>query len=120
MTDLDIGFTTVDPTAATIVILLTFLLIYGVKESSIFNLVLTIFTLFIILLVDFAGNAFEVTLLFVGIKYASTSNWSPFLPYGVHGIFSGASLVFFSYIGFDCVTTLAEEMKNPKRVLWLP
>ena len=55
MTDLDLGFTTADPVAATIVILLTLLLIYGVKESAMFNLVLTIFTLFIILLVDFAG-----------------------------------------------------------------
>jgi APA family basic amino acid/polyamine antiporter len=53
---------------------------------------------------------------FAGLTYAKSSNWSPFLPYGIHGIFGGASLVFFSYIGFDAVTTVAEEMKSPQKV----
>jgi APA family basic amino acid/polyamine antiporter len=54
-----------------------------------------------------------VLILILGFIKANPSNLTPFMPYGVRGIFDGASFVFFSYIGFDCVSTLAEETKNP-------
>src|SRR5205085_3967188 len=64
-----------------------------------------------------------VLLFFIGISiyYVSptqmTSNWHPFQPNGWHGTFTGAAFVFFAYIGFDAVATVAEECKNPSRDL---
>ena len=49
-----------------------------------------------------------------GIGYIDTSNWTPFMPYGWTGVFSGAAMIFFAYIGFDSVSTHAEEARNPK------
>src|SRR4029077_1026579 len=51
----------------------------------------------------------------VGSGYVETKNWSPFLPYGVPGVFKGAAYIFFAYIGFDSVSTHAEEARNPQR-----
>jgi APA family basic amino acid/polyamine antiporter len=51
----------------------------------------------------------------VGAGYVETKNWDPFMPYGVSGVFSGAAYIFFAYIGFDSVSTHAEEAKNPQR-----
>jgi APA family basic amino acid/polyamine antiporter len=52
-----------------------------------------------------------------GFTKANVANLHPFIPpeYGVRGIFNGASFVFFSFIGFDCVSTMAEEVKKPAR-----
>lgn len=60
-----------------------------------------------------------VVLLFigVGIFYVKPTNWQPFMPFGVSGIFKGASLVFFAYLGFDCVSASAAEVKNPQKNL---
>ena len=41
-------------------------------------------------------------------------NWQPFLPYGIHGVFAGTAVLFFAYLGFDALSTAAEETKNPK------
>jgi len=51
----------------------------------------------------------------VGSSYVNTENWHPFLPYGWPGVFKGAAYIFFAYIGFDSVSTHAEEAKNPQR-----
>jgi APA family basic amino acid/polyamine antiporter len=59
-----------------------------------------------------------ITLLFfigVGAVYVKPANWHPFFPGGIHGVWTGASLIFFAYIGFDAVSTAAEECKNPGR-----
>src|SRR5215212_5890514 len=53
--------------------------------------------------------------VFVSMKYVKPANWHPFAPNGFHGILTGASIVFFAYIGFDAVSTTAEEARNPKR-----
>ncbi|NDG03715.1 MAG: amino acid permease, partial [Synechococcaceae bacterium WBB_34_004] len=52
-----------------------------------------------------------------GIPWVQPANWHPFFPFGVSGVFQGAALIFFAYIGFDAVSTAAEEVKNPQRDL---
>src|SRR5699024_664076 len=56
--------------------------------------------------------AIIILFLLVGVFYIKPSNWTPFAPYGTKGIFSGASLVFFAYLGFDCVSAAAAEVKQ--------
>ncbi len=87
-----------------IVMLLTVLLIVGVKESAQFNKVIVGLKLVVVL-------GFVV----VGARYVKPENWHPFAPNGFSGIMSGAAVVFFSYIGFDAISTVAEETKNPQR-----
>ncbi len=83
---------------------ITWLLVIGVKESARFNNCVVVLKV--------------LTLLFfiaVGALYVKPSNWHPFFPGGVRGVWTGASLIFFAYIGFDAVSTAAEECKNPGR-----
>jgi APA family basic amino acid/polyamine antiporter len=90
--------------AFVIVALLTVLLVVGVKESARFN------TIMVVLKVT-------LVLAFIAVAgfFVHPVNWQPFAPNGFAGIMSGASLVFFAYIGFDAVSTTAEEAKNPQR-----
>ena len=81
-------------------------LLLGVKESARFNMVMTFLNLIVI--------GFIVVL---GSFHIDTANWSPFAPRGLDGIAAASGVVFFSYVGFDCVSTLAEECKNPQRDL---
>jgi APA family basic amino acid/polyamine antiporter len=96
--------------AVLIVAIITIVLVWGIKESANFNAVMV-------------GVKILVLLFFVGIAfyYVSPStmvhNWEPFQPNGWKGTFVGAALVFFAYIGFDAVSTVAEETKNPARDL---
>jgi APA family basic amino acid/polyamine antiporter len=53
--------------------------------------------------------------IIVGVGYVKPEHWSPFMPYGFSGVMTGAAVVFFAYIGFDAVSTAAQEAKNPKR-----
>jgi APA family basic amino acid/polyamine antiporter len=55
--------------------------------------------------------------VFVGVHYVKPANWTPFAPNGWAGVQAGAAIVFFAYIGFDAVSTVAEEVRNPKRDL---
>jgi APA family basic amino acid/polyamine antiporter len=48
----------------------------------------------------------------VGVEHVRAANWHPFLPFGIHGVFTGASIIFFAYIGFDMIATSAEEARN--------
>jgi len=96
----------ISPLAALVCLACTGLLLLGVKESARFNLIITALNILII--------AFIVI---VGSTQVDTANWKPFLPYGITGTFRGVGTVFFSYIGFDSVSTLAGEVKNPKRNL---
>jgi amino acid transporter len=95
-----------DLPALVINILITWLVYIGIKESKRTGNLLVLVKLLIILLVVIAG-AF----------YVSPSNWSPFAPNGISGILKGVSAVFFAYIGFDAISTTAEEAKNPQRDL---
>lgn len=123
---------TVDVMAIVLVLVLGALITYGIRESMRVNLVLVAVKLFIVLFVIVAG-----------ILFVNPANYTPFVPdaapreaasgltqpllqflsgiepmaFGAGGIFAGAALVFFAYIGFDVVATTAEETKNPQRDL---
>lgn len=86
--------------------LITLYLTRGTKNSSRFNFIVTGLSLLVIFLVIIAG-AF----------YVERSNWTPYAPYGVMGVFKGAAFVFFAYLGFDSIANLSEEVKNPERDL---
>ena len=92
--------------AVIIVLVISALLVIGVRESARFNAVMVTIKLAAILF-----------FIVVGIRYVEPANWSPFMPYGVQGISAAAAVVFFAYIGFDAVSTTAEEARNPSRDL---
>jgi len=96
--------------AVGIVALITVVLVWGIKESAEFNAVMV--GIKILVLVFFVGVAFY----YVSPSHMA-ANWVPFQPNGWKGTFVGAALVFFAYIGFDAVSTVAEETKNPARDL---
>ncbi|MFT3795850.1 amino acid permease [Flavobacterium sp.] len=95
-----------DLPALFIIILITTLVYRGMKESRNASNLMVVVKLCIILLV-----------IAVGIFYVDTTNWNPFAPNGVAGVLKGVSAVFFAYIGFDAISTTAEECKNPQRDL---
>jgi amino acid transporter len=92
--------------ALLITALITYIVYRGIKESKKANNVFVIIKLAVIVLVIIAG-AF----------YVNPGNWSNFMPNGFAGVMSGVSAVFFAYIGFDAISTTAEECKNPQRDL---
>ena len=95
-----------DLPALFIIILITGLVYRGMKESRNASNLMVVVKLCIILLV-----------IAVGVFYVDTDNWIPFSPNGVGGVLKGVSAVFFAYIGFDAISTTAEECKNPQRDL---
>ena len=92
--------------AVIIVLLIMILLVVGVRESARFNAWMV-------------GVKIAAVLFFIaaGAWYVKPENWSPFMPYEWSGVMTGAAVVFFAYIGFDAVSTTAEEAKNPSRDL---
>ena len=93
-----------------IVALITIVLVWGIKESSNFNAVMVMIKILVLLF--FIGLA-----LYYVSPAQMASNWKPFQPQGWFGTLTGAAVVFFAYIGFDAVSTVAEETKNPSRDL---
>jgi len=97
-----------------IVSILTWIKAIGIKESTKLNNVIVVVKLIVLFL-----------FIFFGITYIMPQNWTPFIPentgelghYGVSGILRGAGVIFFSYIGFDVISTLAQETKNPQKNL---
>jgi APA family basic amino acid/polyamine antiporter len=87
-----------------IVMLLTWLLVIGIKESAWFNSTMVVLKLIILLF-----------FLAMGAFYVKSENWRPFAPHGFGGVVSGAAIIFFAYIGFDAVSTAAEETRKPQR-----
>jgi len=90
--------------AVLIVAFITVILVIGIRESSRFNDIMVVIKLAVLAL--FIG---------VGLYYFRTENWTPFAPGGWRGIQVGAATVFFAYIGFDAISTVSEETRNPKR-----
>lgn len=89
-----------------ITLLLSFFLIHGTQESARLNRILVFIKLAAVFL-----------FLLLAAPHVDPANWEPFMPFGVSGIFGGAAIVFFAYIGFDAVATSAEECKDPARDL---
>jgi len=89
-----------------IIFLLAYILSFGVKESARINKIIVYIKLAVIAL--FIG---------IGAFYFNPANWKPFFPFGMQGIVNGAGLIFFAYIGFDAISTAAEETKRPHRDL---
>jgi APA family basic amino acid/polyamine antiporter len=100
--------------AVLVTLFVTAILVVGVKESARFNAVIVVVKVIVVLL--FIGFAFP---------FVNPENWKPFIPdntgtfgqFGISGVFRGAATVFFAYIGFDAVSTAAQETKNPQRDL---
>jgi APA family basic amino acid/polyamine antiporter len=100
--------------AMVLIAILTALLVVGIKESARFNNI-----------VVYVKVAIVLAVIFFGFHYVNTANWHPFIPentgefgkYGWSGIVRGAGVIFFAYIGFDAVSTAAQEAKNPQRDL---
>lgn len=84
----------------------TWLLVIGIKESARINNVMVV--LKVLILLFFIG---------VGAMYVKPEHWTPFMPNGFAGVWTGASLIFFAFIGFDAISTAAEECRNPGRDL---
>jgi APA family basic amino acid/polyamine antiporter len=98
--------------AALVVLAVSAILIVGIRESAGFNTVIVVIKVFVLVL-----------FVLFGIKYINTGNWHPFVPpnagefghYGWSGVLRGAGVIFFAFIGFDAVSTAAQEAKNPQR-----
>jgi len=93
-----------------IALVITAILVIGIKESARFNATIVVIKVSVVLFV-----------IGLGIAYVNRGNWgadwSSFAPYGLSGIGAGAAYIFFAYIGFDAVSTTAQEAKNPQRDL---
>ena len=89
-----------------ITVFITYLVYIGIYESKIASNIMVLLKIAILLLI-----------IGVGSFYVDPKNWSPFAPHGVGGVLKGVAGVFFAYIGFDAISTTAEECKNPKRDL---
>ena len=92
--------------ALLITFIITWLVYRGIKDSKNVNNIMVAIKLVVVLLV-----------IAIGALYISTDNWVPFIPHGLSGVMKGASAVFFAYIGFDAISTTAEECKDAKRDL---
>lgn len=94
----------VDIPALGIVALITWICYLGIRESKVANNIMVLLKIGILLLV-----------IGVGAFYVNPENWHPFAPEGITGVLKGVSGVFFAYIGFDAISTTAEECNNPRR-----
>ena len=90
--------------AIAIIALLCALLIRGIKESSRINLIIVIIKVIVILF-----------FIVLAVWYVKPSNWQPFMPFGFGGVMTAAAIVFLAFVGFDAVSTAAEEAVNPQR-----
>ncbi|XP_028755561.1 cationic amino acid transporter 5-like [Neltuma alba] len=103
-TNLKQGYNSLDPIAVGILVISATIAMISTRKTSYFNWIASAVNSFVILFV-----------IVLGFLHGNTSNLSPFLPYGVKGVFRAASIVYFAYTGFDSVATMAEETKNPSR-----
>ena len=92
--------------AVLIVLVMMVLLVVGVRESARFNAAMVA-----------VKGAAVLFFIAIGASWVEPANWQPFTPYGTSGVMAAAAVVFFAYIGFDAVSTTAEEAKNPRRDL---
>ncbi|WP_416176423.1 APC family permease [Clostridium sp.] len=93
----------IDLPSVLIVAIITYILYIGITQSNRVNSIIVGIKIFVILV-----------FIFIGVTHINPINYHPFAPFGMKGIMSGAAIIFFSFIGFDSVSTAAEESKNPK------
>ena len=94
----------IDLPAVVITLLITWILYIGIRESARINNIIVLIKIAVILL-----------FIVLGARHVSLANLQPMMPFGWKGVMAGAAIIFFAYIGFDAVSTAAEETKNPKR-----
>lgn len=95
-----------DLPAFAVMLAITALLSVGIRESTRVNNIMVFIKIAVVLLV-----------IAVGVFHVTPANWTPFMPHGWQGVFGAAAVMFFAFIGFDAVSSAAEEVKNPKRDL---
>jgi APA family basic amino acid/polyamine antiporter len=93
-----------DWVAVGILVIVTMILVKGIRESAGANTLIVFVKLFVVLYV-----------IVMGSRHIDVSNWHPYFPFGWKGVMTGAGFIFFAYIGFDSISTHAEEAKNPQR-----
>nr|GLL30122.1 cationic amino acid transporter 1-like isoform X1 [Ipomoea trifida] len=98
------GYNKLDPIAVGVCIIICFIAIFSTKGSSRLNYVASIIHTIVILFI-----------IVCGLIKSDVSNYTPFAPFGPRGVFKAAAVLFFAYVGFDAVSTMAEETKNPAR-----
>ncbi|MFT4172723.1 MAG: amino acid permease [Rhodocyclaceae bacterium] len=89
-----------------IMMAITAVVSFGVRESARFNNLMVIIKVLVVVLI-----------IVVGARHVDTQNWTPFLPFGANGVFNAAAVMFFAFLGFDAITSAAEEARNPARSL---
>ncbi len=94
----------IDVPAVAITMLITWILFIGIKESAKINNIIVALKIAVIVL-----------FIFLGVRHVNLAHLTPMMPFGWKGIMAGAAIIFFAYIGFDAVSTAAEETKNPKK-----
>jgi APA family basic amino acid/polyamine antiporter len=97
---------TINLLAVVITALVTYLVYLGIKESARANAIMVVVKVAIL-----------VAVVGIGFRFVHTGNWTPFAPHGFKGIQAGAAIIFFAFIGFDAVSTTAEECRDPGRSL---
>lgn len=105
------GFNEIDVVAVLVVLALSVIICYSTRESSMLNMVLTALHLVFIVFVIVIGFTRGETKNFT--EAGDQNHASGFFPFGASGVFNGAALVYLSYIGYDAVSTMAEEVRNP-------
>ncbi|CAA2980825.1 cationic amino acid transporter 1-like [Olea europaea subsp. europaea] len=98
------GYNELDPIAVGIIAIVGVIAVLSTKGSSRLNYVATIVHIIVILFI-----------IICGLIKADTTNYTPFMPFGPRGIFAASAVLFFAYVGFDAVSTMAEETKNPAK-----
>ncbi|KAH0705115.1 hypothetical protein KY290_009809 [Solanum tuberosum] len=98
------GYNELDPIAVGVCIIICIIAILSTKGSSRLNYIATIVHIFVIFFI-----------IICGLIKSDTKNYTPFAPFKVRGIFKASAVLFFAYVGFDAVSTMAEETKNPGR-----
>ncbi|GKU91524.1 hypothetical protein SLEP1_g5388 [Rubroshorea leprosula] len=105
------GFNEIDLVAAAVVLLVTLIICYSTRQSSVVNMILTalhiLFIAFVIQIGFWKGDLKNFT------RPGNPEHPSGFFPFGAPGVFHGAAMVYLSYIGYDAVSTMAEEVRNP-------
>lgn len=103
-TNLAHNFSDLDPIAVAVLFITGIVAIRSTKVTSRINAIASVIHVAIL-----------VFIIIAGLTHAKTSNYSDFMPYGVRGVFTSAAVLFFAYVGFDAVATMAEETKNPAK-----